>query len=45
MRSVDKPLGESASEPYVSSCPEGTIKGIEALDSIKGNGSRERNRR
>jgi hypothetical protein len=45
MRSVDKPLGEHVSEPYVSSCPEGTIKGIEALDSIKGNGSRERNRR
>ena len=45
LRSVDKPLGEGASKPYVSSCPEGTIKGIEALDSIKGNGPRERNRR
>ena len=45
LRSVDKPLGEGASKPYVSFCPEGTIKGIEALDSIKGSGPRERNRR
>ena len=45
LRSVDKPLGEGASKPYVSSCPEGTIKGNETEDSIKGHGPWERNRR